>query len=76
MVGEVLPLNTAMMCNANSRNNGRANSRILDGGPLGFTMIVVMGLDSKGRLSSRIFLVLDPAPSKENINDGSEVGGT
>lgn len=37
--------------------------------------MMVIGADSKGELSFRTFSVLDPAPSKENINNGSDVGG-
>lgn len=39
-------------------------------------MMVVMGVESERGLSFRIFLVLDSAPLKENIGDGSKVGGT
>lgn len=39
-------------------------------------MAVVIESDSERRLSSRTFLVLDPTPSKKNINDDSNIGGT
>lgn len=51
-------------------------NRKLGEGPSEVTMIVVMGVDSKGGLSSKMFLVLHLAPSKENINEASKEGGT
>lgn len=76
MLGEASPLNTAMMCSANDCNNRQANLGIFGRGPPRVAMMVVMGADFEGGLSSRIFLVLNPTPSKENINDGSDERGT
>lgn len=73
---EVRSLSTAEMCDANSCSSKWVESGILDGGPPRVTIIVVMGADFEGALSSKTSLVLDYTPSKENINEASRVGDT
>lgn len=70
-VGDVGLLNTAEMCDASSCSIEWAKSEILGKGPPEVIIIVVIGADSKGGLSSKMFPVLDHTPSKENINETS-----
>lgn len=67
---------TTKVCGASSCSNELAKVGILCKGPPRVTLIIVMGAESKGGFHSKIFLVQDPAPSKEKINETSKVGGT
>lgn len=55
-----------MMCSASSYSRG----------PHRVNIIVVMGAESKGGLSSKPFPILDAASLKENINETLELRGT
>lgn len=69
-------LTTAETCGANNCSNELAKVGILGVGPPGITIMIVMGADSERGLSSKMFLVVDPVVSKENISEISEAGGT